>query len=143
MMVVKLCLTLATPWTVAHQSPLSMGFSRQEYWCGLPFSPPGDPPDSGIEHPSPALQADSLPLSPLGRPLYAQWVLIFCKMPTYRTKHPFCVFDSREALLAKQSSYFHFWVSASHTITCIRVSMTFLCKFFTPLILQIARLLLL
>ena len=38
-----------TPWTVAHQAPLSMGFSRQEYWSGLPFPPPGDIPDPGIE----------------------------------------------------------------------------------------------
>ena len=40
----------ATPWTVAHQAPLSMGFSRQEYWSGLPFPSPGDLPDLGIEH---------------------------------------------------------------------------------------------
>ena len=40
-LVAKLCLTLATPWTVAHQAPLSMGFPRQEYWSGLPFPPPG------------------------------------------------------------------------------------------------------
>ena len=53
------CLTLATPWTVAHQAPLSMGFSRQEYWTGLPFLSPGDLPDPGIEPMSPALQADS------------------------------------------------------------------------------------
>ena len=39
----------ATPWTVAHQAPLSMGFSRQEYWSGLPYPPPGDLPDPGIE----------------------------------------------------------------------------------------------
>ena len=38
-----------TPWTVAHQAPLSMGFSRQEYWSGLPFPSPGDLPDPGIE----------------------------------------------------------------------------------------------
>ena len=38
-----------TPWTIAHQAPLSMGFSRQEYWSGLPFPPPGDLPDSGTE----------------------------------------------------------------------------------------------
>ena len=44
-----------TPWTVAHQVPLSMGFSRQEYCSGLPFSSPGDLPDSGIETMSPAL----------------------------------------------------------------------------------------
>ena len=40
---------LLTPWTVAHQAPLSMGFPRQEYWSGLPFPPPGDLPDPGIE----------------------------------------------------------------------------------------------
>ena len=45
---VRLC---AIPWTVAHQAPLPMGFSRQEYWSGLPSPPPGDLPDPGIEHP--------------------------------------------------------------------------------------------
>ena len=48
------------PWTIAHQTPLSMAFSRQEYWSGLPFPSPGDLPDPGIEPTSPALQADSL-----------------------------------------------------------------------------------
>ena len=57
----KLCWTLAPPWTVAHQAPLSMEFSRQEYWSGLPFSSPGDLSDPGIEPSSPVLQADSLP----------------------------------------------------------------------------------
>ena len=59
---VQLCMT---PWTVAHQVPLSMGFSRQEYWSGLPCHPPGDLPDPGIKSTSlmsPALQTDSLPL---------------------------------------------------------------------------------
>ena len=50
-----------TPWTVAHQALLSMGFSRQEYWSGLPLPSPGDLPDQGIEPRSSALQADSLP----------------------------------------------------------------------------------
>ena len=59
-LVAKSCLTLAIPWTVAHQAPLSMGFSRQEYWSGLPFPSPGDLPDPGIEPRSPTLQADSL-----------------------------------------------------------------------------------
>ena len=57
---------LATLWTVALQAPLSMRFSRQEYWSGLPFPPPGDLPNPGIQPrspASPALQADSLPLS--------------------------------------------------------------------------------
>ena len=49
----------ATPWTVARQALLSMGFSRQEYWSGLPWPPPGDLLDPGIEPESPALQADS------------------------------------------------------------------------------------
>ena len=57
-----------TPWTVAHQAPLSMGFSRQEYWSGLPFPPPRDIPDSRIEPVSPALQVDSLPLNHVGSP---------------------------------------------------------------------------
>ena len=54
----------ATPWTVAYQVPLSMGFSRQEYWSGLPFPSPGDLPNSGIKPRSPALQADALPSEP-------------------------------------------------------------------------------
>ena len=54
----------ATPWTVAYRAPLSMGFSRQEYWSGLPFPPPGDLPDPGIGPRSPARQAGSLPAEP-------------------------------------------------------------------------------
>ena len=57
----------ATPWTVAYQAPLSMGFSRQEYWSGLPFPSPGDLPDPGIEPWSPALQADALTSEPPGK----------------------------------------------------------------------------
>ena len=53
----------ATPWTIAHQAPLSMGLSRQEYWHGLPCPSPGDLPDPGIEPRSPALQADFYHLS--------------------------------------------------------------------------------
>ena len=49
-----------TRWIVAHQAPLSMGFSRQEYWSGLPFPSPGDLPDPGIEPRSPAFLADAL-----------------------------------------------------------------------------------
>ena len=50
----------ATPWTVAHQAPPPIGFSRQEYWSGLPFPSPRDLPDPEIEPRSPALQADAL-----------------------------------------------------------------------------------
>ena len=59
-LVTKLYPTLATPWTIAHQAPLSMGFSRQEYWSGLPFPSPGDLANPGIKPGSPALQADDL-----------------------------------------------------------------------------------
>ena len=55
----------ATPWTVAYQVPPSMGFSRQEYWNGLPYPSPGDLPDPEIKPWSPALQADTLPSEPL------------------------------------------------------------------------------
>ena len=57
-----------TPGTVAHQAPLSMGLSRQEYWSGLPFPPPGDLPNPGIKPKSPALQADALPSESPGKP---------------------------------------------------------------------------
>ena len=56
----------ATLWTIAYQVPPSMGFSRQEYWSGLPFPSPGDLPDPGIERGSPTLQADALLSEPLG-----------------------------------------------------------------------------
>ena len=56
-----------TLWTVAHQAPLSVGFSRQEDWSGLPFPPPGELLDPGIKPEWPALQADSLPSEPPGK----------------------------------------------------------------------------
>ena len=55
-------------WTVAYQASPSMGFSRQEYWSGLPFPSPGDLPNPGIEPVSPTLQADALPSEPPGKP---------------------------------------------------------------------------
>ena len=58
----------AIPWTVACWAPLSMGFSRQEYWSGLPFPSPGDLPHPRMEARSPALQADSLPSEPPAKP---------------------------------------------------------------------------
>ena len=71
--VVKLLIRVqlfATPWTVAHKAPLSMGFPRQEHWSGLPFPSLGDLPSSGIEPASPAWQAGS-PTEPPGKPLEA------------------------------------------------------------------------
>ena len=63
MKVAQSCL-FAIPWTIAHQAPLFMAFSRQQYWSGLPFPSSGDLPNPGIEPGSPALQADSLPSEP-------------------------------------------------------------------------------
>ena len=60
---------LVTPWTAAYKAPPSMGFSRQEYWSGLPFPSPGDLPDPGIKPRSPALQADTLVSEQPGKPL--------------------------------------------------------------------------
>ena len=60
----------ATLWTVAHQVPLSMGFSRQEYWSGLSFPSPGESSDPGIEPRPPALQVEALPSEPPGNTFF-------------------------------------------------------------------------
>ena len=63
------CVSLfVTPWIVAHQAPLSIGFIRQEYWSGFPWPPPGNLPNPGIEPGFPGLQVDSLPSEPPGKP---------------------------------------------------------------------------
>ena len=77
-----------TPWTIAYQAPLSMGFSRQEYWSGLPFPSPGDLPHPGTEPRSPALQADALPSELQGKPIS---LLIFVKIGSM---HPSCYRNS-------------------------------------------------
>ena len=61
------CLTPVNLWTVACQASLSLEFSRQEYWSGLPFPPPGDLPDPGIEPTASTWQVDSLPADPSGK----------------------------------------------------------------------------
>ena len=71
-------LLFATPWTVAHQAPPSMQFTRQEYWSGLPFPSPGDLPNPGIEPRPPALQA--LPSEPPGKPLSHLILTTTCEM---------------------------------------------------------------
>ena len=68
-LVAKSCLTLEIPWTVACQAPLSIGFSRQEYWSVLPFPSPGYLPNPGNKPTSLALQADSLLTELLGKPV--------------------------------------------------------------------------
>ena len=64
----QLCLS-ATLWTIAHQAPLSLEFSRQEYWSGLPFPTSGDLPDPGIEPMSPALAGGFFTIEPSGKPI--------------------------------------------------------------------------
>ena len=77
----KSYLTLVTSWIITHQSPLSMGFSRQEYWRGWPFHSPGNVSNLGIDLESPALQADSLPLSHQG-----SYIEIFARIREIESK---------------------------------------------------------
>ena len=74
----------ATLWTIARQAPLSMEFSRQEYWSELPFPSPGALPDTGIKPKSPALQADSLQSEPPGKPLSLKIFQLFVMIHTVR-----------------------------------------------------------
>ena len=68
---------IATPWTVAHQTPLSMEFSRKEYWSGQPFPSPGESSPLRVEPGSPALQADSLLCELPGKPLFYIWQCVY------------------------------------------------------------------
>ena len=78
------CIQLfVTPWTVAYKAPLSMEFSGQEYWSGLPFPSPGDLPNPGIKPRSPALQADSLPSELPGKPYVVHDSLGNCQINLY------------------------------------------------------------
>ena len=70
-----------TPWTVAYQAPLSMRFSRQGYWSGLPFPSPEDLPNPGVEPRSPAMQADPLPSESPGKPNVLEYYLIRVWIP--------------------------------------------------------------
>ena len=83
----------ATPWTVAHQAPPSMGYSRQEYWSGLPFPSSGDLPDPGIEPRSPALQADALTYEPSGKPDGYTVSLYFLMTNSLHSKELFLPFN--------------------------------------------------
>ena len=68
-LIAQTCPTLATLWTIVHQASLSMGFSRQEYWSGLPSPSPVDLPNPGIKPRSSVSQTDPLPTEPPGKPL--------------------------------------------------------------------------
>ena len=98
----------ATSWTIALQTPLSMGFSRQEHWSGLPFLPPGDLPNPGIKSRSPELQADSLPSEPPGKPrlehsppqrfTFCPWLLLSYKAELSPSNRDSCGLQSRKYL---------------------------------------------
>ena len=94
----------ASPWAVGHQAPLSMELSWEEYWSGLPFPSPGDLPYPGNEPESPALQVDSLPAEPPGKPKNtgvgslsllqgifptqeSNWVLLHCRQILYQLSY--------------------------------------------------------
>ena len=83
----------ATPGTVAYQAPPSMGFSRQEYWSGLPFPSPGDLPNPGIEAGSPSLQADTLLSEPPGKPYVA--IKILNQIEGRKSTIPKCYLEQR------------------------------------------------
>ena len=104
MLVSQLCLTLCNPWTIACQAPSPSNSPGKKYWSGLPFLSSGDLPDSGIKPGSPALQADSLPAEPPGKPkstgvgclsLHQQifptrelnWGLLHCKQILYQLSY--------------------------------------------------------
>ena len=86
--VTQLCLTLWNPMDCSPQVPLSMGFSRQEYWSGLQFPSPGDLPDPGIEPGSPALPEDSLPSEPPGSPMFVWTKIIWGSLQFHEKLRP-------------------------------------------------------
>ena len=103
----------ATPWTVAYQAPPSVGFSRQEYWSGLPFPSPGDLPNPGIEPGSPVLQADALPSEPprkSGCLTLAEWphnygylVIVQLSLRTIRLSYSSSVYSCHLFLISSAS----------------------------------------
>ena len=94
----------ATPWTVAHQAPLSMGFYRQEHWRGLPCPPPEDPPLTGIEPMSPVLQVDSLLLSHWGSPTWKDAQLIITREMQIRTTMRYHLIPIRMSIIKKSTN---------------------------------------
>ena len=98
----------ATPWTVAYQAPLSMGFSSQEYWSGLPCPSPRDLPNPGIEPRSPTSQTDTLPSEPPGKSTLSQRKSLIknCRRQLYESPTPFLrgVNDNLHTILRHRNS---------------------------------------
>ena len=106
----------ATPWTVARQTPLSMGLSRQEYWSELPCPPPGYLPNLETEPKSPALQADSLPAEPQGNTRESVRKVknrIFCNLIIEVISHQFCyiLLVTKFSLYLRRRDYRWVWVT--------------------------------
>ena len=95
----------AIPWTVACQAPLSMGFSRQESWSGLPCPSPGDLPNPGIKSRSPTLQDDSLPTEPPGKQPYIYISNMFTYIYTHTHTHIYVVDIRRVDSLEKTDAW--------------------------------------
>ena len=127
--------SLRPPWTIAHQAPPLMEFSRQEYWSGLPFPSPGDLLDLGIEPRSPALQADALPSELPRKPtLWATYILVsimatpiyICTNNVQRPFFPhilsnaifFCLFDNNQSSIYEVVS--HYAVNISLVISDVQ-----------------------
>ena len=87
----QLCPTLVTPWTVASQAPLSMGFSRHEYWRGLPCPPPGDLSNLGMDPRSPTLHTDCLPAKLPRKPKNTRVGSLFLLQGSSQPRNPTCV----------------------------------------------------
>ena len=108
-LVAKLCLTLVTPWTVTCQTLLSMGFSRQEYWSGLSFPPPGDLPNMGIRSGSSALKAGCLPTELQGKLCIAGSYFTVCALAVLLCKnswfHVILITNTISKLLYKWGNY--------------------------------------
>ena len=115
---VRFCVTLRT---AARQVPLSMGFSRQDYWSGLLCpSSPGDLPDLGIKPGSPALQAESLPFEPPGKP-YRLYVCIVCIDHIKKSFHPSA----------------NTWVSSPSWVFWIVLLWTWMCKYLSAVLFSV------
>ena len=101
----------ATQWTVPCQAPPSMGFSRQEYWNGLPFLSPGDLPNLGIESRSPALQTGSLPSEPPGNPerFLRLSSIHFILFPLLRCSEVISTIISSSSLINSSTSVIFLW----------------------------------
>ena len=102
----------ATPWTVGHQAPPSMGFPRQEYWSGLPFPSPGDLPNPRIKPGSPALQADALTSEPPGINIFPPfWTSLSSPSPS----HPSRLIQSSWLTFLRHKANSH-WLSTLHMV---------------------------